>query len=227
MAEESDGIAEAFEGQIRVMVTAAGHVGERIARAREDALRRAQSASEREARELRSRFDAEQRAARTEYGNVYRAEWWERSTPEDIGRMFQTARAWSQGEVGVSVWEVAEEHLDERVLLQRYDALLAGRLDPTPRPRGVGSGLAPEVVVRPEASRRATVLEVRAADRPGVVHLVCAALARLDVTVSSAHIDTLGPQAVDVFYVSDGAGRSLPPELAATIGEQVGTALRA
>ena len=28
MAEESDGIAEAFEGQIRVMVTAAGHVGE-------------------------------------------------------------------------------------------------------------------------------------------------------------------------------------------------------
>ena len=96
MAEESDGIAEAFEGQIRVMVTAAGQVGERIARAREDALRRAQSASEREARELRSRFDAEQRAARTEYGNVYRAEWWERSTPEDIGRMFQTARAWSQ-----------------------------------------------------------------------------------------------------------------------------------
>ena len=59
MAEESDGIAEAFEGQLRVLVTAAGQVGERIARAREDALRRAQAASEREARELRTRFEAE------------------------------------------------------------------------------------------------------------------------------------------------------------------------
>ena len=116
MAEESDGIAEAFEGQIRVMVTAAGHVGERIARAREDALRRAQSASEREARELRSRFDAEQRAARTEYGNVYRAEWWERSTPEDIGRMFQTARAWSQDDPEAAR---AEERIREE-LRSRY-----------------------------------------------------------------------------------------------------------
>lgn len=116
MAEESDGIAEAFEGQIRVMVTAAGQVGERIARAREDALRRAQSASEREARELRSRFDAEQRAARTEYGNVYRAEWWERSTPEDIGRMFQTARAWSQDDPEAAR---AEERIREE-LRSRY-----------------------------------------------------------------------------------------------------------
>ena len=116
MAEESDGIAEAFEGQIRVMVTAAGQVGERIARAREDALRRAQSASEREARELRSRFDAEQRAARTEYGNVYRAEWWERSTPEDIGRMFQTARAWSQDDPEAAR---AEERMREE-LRSRY-----------------------------------------------------------------------------------------------------------
>ena len=45
------------------------------------------------------------------------------------------------------------------------------------------------------------MLEVRAADRPGVVYLVCAALAGLDVAVRSAHVDTLGPQAVDVFYV--------------------------
>ncbi len=47
------------------------------------------------------------------------------------------------------------------------------------------------------------MLEVRAADRPGVVHLVCAALARLDVAVRSAHVDTLGPQAVDVFYLQE------------------------
>ncbi len=47
------------------------------------------------------------------------------------------------------------------------------------------------------------MLEVRTADRPGVVYLVCAALARLDVEVRSAHVDTLGPQAVDVFYLQE------------------------
>ena len=63
--------------------------------------------------------------------------------------------------------------------------------------------LEPTVAVRPEASRSATVLEVRMDDRPGVVHLVCAALADLDISVRSAHVSTLGPQAVDVFYVQE------------------------
>lgn len=96
MAEETDGIEEAFEGQLRVLVTAAAQIGERIARAREDAQRRAQATSEQEARELASRLAAEQRAARAELGNVYRSEWWDRATPEQIGRTYQVARAWSQ-----------------------------------------------------------------------------------------------------------------------------------
>ena len=41
----------------------------------------------------------------------------------------------------------------------------------------LGEGLAPTVVVRPEASSQSTVLEVRAADRTGVLYLACAALA--------------------------------------------------
>lgn len=96
MAEESDGIEEAFEGQLRVLVTAAGQIAERIARAREDAMRRAQAASEQEARELASRLAAEQRTARVELGNVHRAEWWDRATPEQIGHTYQVARAWAQ-----------------------------------------------------------------------------------------------------------------------------------
>ena len=40
-----------------------------------------------------------------------------------------------------------------------------------------------------------------------MLYLVCAALADEDVSVRSAHVDTLGPQAVDVFYVQEaGAG---------------------
>lgn len=96
MAEETDGIEEAFESQLRVLVTAAGQIGERIARAREDALRRAQATSEQETRELASRQAAEQRAVRTELGNVYRADWWDRATPEQIGHTYQVTRAWSQ-----------------------------------------------------------------------------------------------------------------------------------
>lgn len=95
MAEESDGIEEALEGQIRVLVTAAGRIGEQFARAREEASRRAQAVSEREARELSSRFDAERNAARTEYANVYRNDWWDKATPEQIAGTYQAARAWA------------------------------------------------------------------------------------------------------------------------------------
>ncbi|MGC4109121.1 MAG: [protein-PII] uridylyltransferase [Nocardioides sp.] len=78
----------------------------------------------------------------------------------------RSARAWAQGEVGVSVWDVADEQLDERILRQRFDAIAAGRVDPTSRlVRGTGP-IAPSVAVRPEASTRSTVLEVRADDRP-------------------------------------------------------------
>ncbi|MCM3661115.1 hypothetical protein M3148_08940 [Georgenia satyanarayanai] len=58
MVEETDGIEEAFEGQVRVLVTAAGKIGERLARAREQALRRVQAQSEQETREMHSRLEA-------------------------------------------------------------------------------------------------------------------------------------------------------------------------
>lgn len=95
MAEESDGIEEAFDGQLRVLITAAGRVGEAFARGREEAMRRAQAQSQQEARELASRFEAERRSAHTEFSNVYRNDWWDKATPEDIGNTYQTARAWT------------------------------------------------------------------------------------------------------------------------------------
>ena len=137
----------------------------------------------------------------------------------------RSARAWSQDDVGVSVWEVAEEHLDERVLRQRFDAIVARRVDPMARWRPDPGRIAPTVVVRPEASASATVLEVRTDDRPGVVHRVCAALAALDLTVRSAHVDTLGPQAVDVFYVQEAQAGALSETRAAEAAHAVRDAL--
>ncbi len=98
MADETDGIEEAFEGQLRVLVTAAAKAGEQMARIREDRLRRAQATSEQEARELQSRFAAEQRAARAEFANVYRSGWWDHAKPEQIAHAYELTRAWAHEE---------------------------------------------------------------------------------------------------------------------------------
>ena len=138
----------------------------------------------------------------------------------------RAARVWTEAAFGVSVWQVDRTGLDASVLRQRLETIVEGRLDPAARlGGGEAAALAPIVVLHPEASERATVLEVRAADRPGVVHLVCAALAGLGLTVSSAHVDTLGPQAVDVFYVQEPGAGALSDDRAADAARVVRAAL--
>ncbi|MEI5675841.1 MULTISPECIES: [protein-PII] uridylyltransferase [unclassified Nocardioides] len=138
----------------------------------------------------------------------------------------RAARAWAQDQYGVSVWEVGEGRVEPAVLRQTYEAVRDGRTDPATRLRPTAErSLAPTVVVRPEASDQATVLEVRAEDRPGVVYLVCAALARMDVAVRSAHVDTLGPQAVDVFYLQEASAGALSDQRAAEAAHAVRAAL--
>lgn len=138
------------------------------------------------------------------------------------------ARAWYQDGYGVSVWELAEGGVQASTLRQTYDGIVEGRLEPASRLRPSSATLLPPSVdVRPEASAHATVLEVRTTDRPGVVHLVCAALARLDVTVRSAHVDTLGPQAVDVFYLQEASAGVLSDQRAAAAAHAVREALTA
>lgn len=137
----------------------------------------------------------------------------------------RTARAWSQDTWGVSVWEVAHDALDAALLRHRFDLVVAGaggveRLAP-PGP----DLLEPTVQVRPEASRRATVLEVRAGDRPGLLHTVLSAVAGLGMTVRSAHVDTLGPQAVDVFYLCEWGADALGERRAAEAAHAVRRAL--
>jgi [protein-PII] uridylyltransferase len=59
----------------------------------------------------------------------------------------------------------------------------------------------PSVSVVPDASESATVLEIRAHDRPGLLHRVGTALAAAKVDIRSAKVSTWGAEAVDVFYV--------------------------
>ena len=59
----------------------------------------------------------------------------------------------------------------------------------------------PMVLIDNRASSRATVIEVNARDRPGLLYDLTRALSRLRVAVVSAHVATYGERAVDVFYV--------------------------
>ncbi|MFL6158180.1 MAG: [protein-PII] uridylyltransferase [Marmoricola sp.] len=138
----------------------------------------------------------------------------------------RAARVWTEGAIGISQWQVSRTGVDAKVLRERLEAIVEGRIDATDRLRAAGSdGLAPIVVLHPDASQRSTVIEVRAADRPGVVHLVCAALARLGLMVRSAHVDTLGPQAVDVFYVQESGGEPLEEPRAQQAADAIRAAL--
>ena len=139
----------------------------------------------------------------------------------------RAARAWTQDTFGVSVWDVDDAEVDEAIVRQRFDAVFAGRVDPAARVRPQErSTLEPSVLVRHEASAAATVLEVRVDDRPGVVYVVCRALAALELSVRSAHVATLGPQAVDVFYVAEQFAGALTDERAAEAAHAVRAALR-
>ena len=138
----------------------------------------------------------------------------------------RAARAWTQDGFGCSVWDVAETGLDDILLRQRLDAIVNGRLDAAERlGRVTPAKLEPSVAVRPEASPSATVIEVRSADRPGLIHTVCAALAAMGISVRSAHVSTLGPQAVDVFYVQEESAGRLSEERAASAAHAVRQAL--
>jgi len=81
-----------------------------------------------------------------------------------------------------------------------------------PGPRGAvppgRPGLAPpKVTLVDDASRTATVVEVRAHDTPGLLWRIGRALGECGLDVRAARVETLGAEAVDVFYVVGADGR--------------------
>ncbi|MGW1869878.1 [protein-PII] uridylyltransferase [Streptomyces mauvecolor] len=106
------------------------------------------------------------------------------------------------------------------------ESRLAEREAAYPRRRGAQAP-PPRVTVAPSASRHATVIEVRAQDVPGLLHRIGHALETARVRVRSAHVSTLGSNAVDAFYVTDAEGAALAPEVAAEVAGQLESALGA
>lgn len=103
-------------------------------------------------------------------------------------------------------------------------ARLAEREAAYPRRRGVKAP-PPRVTVAAAGSRRATVIEVRAQDAPGLLHRIGTALEGSAVRVRSAHVSTLGANAVDAFYVTGTDDEPLSPARAAEVAREVENAL--
>ncbi|HEX5996156.1 MAG TPA: [protein-PII] uridylyltransferase [Jiangellales bacterium] len=83
----------------------------------------------------------------------------------------------------------------------------------------------PSVTVIPEVSAEATVLEVRAHDEPGLLYRLAAAIGGTGVVIRSAVVETLGAEAVDVFYLVDPDGGPLSREAVTTVMAAASAAL--
>lgn len=112
---ESDGIEEAIEGMSRVGLTVAGRLGEQLARALEQELRRAQATEEQQARELQARFDAERAAARAQLAPVMDNRWWDTASGRDVERVHETATAWKDHDpAALDAAEVIRDQVQQR-----------------------------------------------------------------------------------------------------------------
>ncbi len=70
------------------------------------------------------------------------------------------------------------------------------------------------VVIAPDASSRATVVEVWAPNRIGLLHDITSVMARLSLSIAHAKVLTLGDDVVDSFYLTDSDGAPISnPEL--------------
>jgi len=150
----------------------------------------------------------------------------------------RAASAASAGSTAVIEFSVVPEYgtpPDPATIEADLRLVLAGRLDIEQRlARRTRSLRPPRVPVAPprvnlldDASSTGTVVEVRAHDRPGLLWRIGRAFGECGLDVRAARVETLGAEAVDVFYVVDRSGRPIDDEAQRIqVREHVLTALR-
>jgi [protein-PII] uridylyltransferase len=151
----------------------------------------------------------------------------------------RSANAVSHGTMAVAAFTVAPEYgdpPDADLVTSDLRRALEGRLDvaerlerrmrayrQSPLPVPVAP---PKVTLLTDASRTATVVEVRAHDAPGLLWRIGRALGDCGLDVRAARVETLGAEAVDVFYVVDASGGPVDgSRIRGKIAAQVLTAL--
>lgn len=108
----------------------------------------------------------------------------------------------------------------ERVALGKVDAAELLRRRPAPAPPSRNARIRPSIGFDNEASAGATLVEIVAQDRPGLLYEVARTLSAAGCNISVVLIDTEAHKALDVFYVTR-EGRKLNEAEQAGLREQL------
>jgi len=109
--------------------------------------------------------------------------------------------------------------LMRRVALGKTDAQRLLRNRP-PAPESQRRAVPPQVLFDSEASPAATLVEISATDRPGLLYSLASVFSSTSCNIGVVLIDTKGHRAFDIFYVSHG-GRKLTEEMQAILKEKL------
>jgi [protein-PII] uridylyltransferase len=94
--------------------------------------------------------------------------------------------------------------------------------------RSSAFAIEPWVRLDNDLTPKATVIEVSGRDRLGLLAELARVCAEAGVSIISAHVDTYGERASDVFYIEeDGGGQVVNPKRAAALRDKLETVLRA
>jgi [protein-PII] uridylyltransferase len=146
-----------------------------------------------------------------------------------LGLEIRSARTLTVDDIAMSLWEVTRADVDIARVRDRLLPVLRGEMDLAGRLALNASAdeEQPRVRVLPRRSETATLIEVRAQDRRGLVWTVCREIAAAGHSIRSAHLSTYGTEARDVFYLVDADnGRPLDDDAALAVRTAIAEALR-
>jgi [protein-PII] uridylyltransferase len=112
----------------------------------------------------------------------------------------------------------------ERVISGRKDVRELLKNRPKPLPPSRKARIAAAVSFDPDASATATLIEIVAEDRPGLLYDLASAISMFGANIEVVLVDTEAHKAIDVFYVTK-SGRKLDPAEREKLGEALGAAV--
>jgi [protein-PII] uridylyltransferase len=108
----------------------------------------------------------------------------------------------------------------ERVVTGKKDVRELLKNRPKPRPPSRKARIPATVSFDADASHAATLIEIIAEDRPGLLYDLASAISSSGANIEVVLVDTEAHKAIDVFYVTAG-GKKLEPEMREKLGAEM------